>query len=162
TYLAFATGAATLKAKRMYKKPASPMIKTTTTFLEETPSKKNSAPAKKDVSLKKPSRRQSAGVRIRDTPGVFVSKKKAPAKAERSKGIRLLYDAALLEEAQLKKALKSSKQETNIHQAGGSSEGADFESEVLDEPKVKSIDTGKGTSLKPGVPSVSKGDSSKS
>nr|GFA31993.1 hypothetical protein [Tanacetum cinerariifolium] len=50
---------------------------------------------------KKPAaRRQSAGVQIRDTPGVSVSKKKAPAKAERSKG------------------------ETDIPQACGSSEGA--------------------------------------
>ncbi|GJR52861.1 hypothetical protein Tco_1403382 [Tanacetum coccineum] len=55
-----------------------------------------------------------------DTPGVFVSKKKAPAKAERSKGIELLFEAASLEEAQLKKDIKRSKQETNIHQAGGS------------------------------------------
>ncbi|GJS18747.1 hypothetical protein Tco_0413219 [Tanacetum coccineum] len=62
--------------------------------------------------------------------------KKAPAKAERSKGIELLSDAALLEEAQLKK--------------------------VPDEPKDKSIDTSEGTSLKPGVLDVSKGDSSES
>nr|GEW70668.1 retrovirus-related Pol polyprotein from transposon TNT 1-94 [Tanacetum cinerariifolium] len=56
--------------------------------------------------------------------------KKAPAKAERSKGIELLSDAALLEEAQLKKALKRSKRDTNIHQEGGSSERANFESEL--------------------------------
>ncbi|GJR35887.1 hypothetical protein Tco_1211571 [Tanacetum coccineum] len=162
TYLAFATGATTPKTKRIYKKAASPRIKTTTTSLEETPSKKKSAPAKKDVSSKKPSRRQFAGVRIRDTPGVSVSKKKAPAKAERSKRIEFLSDAALLEEAHLKKALKRSKRETKIHQAGGSSEGADFESEVPDEPKGKLIDTSEGTGLKPGVPDVSEGDSSES
>ncbi|GKB77655.1 hypothetical protein Tco_0944550 [Tanacetum coccineum] len=45
TYLAFATEATTPKSKRIYKKPASPMIKTTTTSLEETPSKKKSASA---------------------------------------------------------------------------------------------------------------------
>ncbi|GKE37652.1 hypothetical protein Tco_1461057, partial [Tanacetum coccineum] len=95
------------------------------------------------------------------TPGVFVSKKKAPAKAERSKGIELLYDVALLEEAQLKKVIKRSKRETKIHQACGSSEGSDFESEVPDEPKAKSIDISEGTGLKPGVPDVSKADSSK-
>ncbi|GKE06662.1 hypothetical protein Tco_1398680, partial [Tanacetum coccineum] len=44
----------------------------------------------------------------------------------------------------------------------GSSEGADFESEVPDEPKDKSIDTSEGTGLKPGVLDVSKGDSSES
>nr|GEW06935.1 uncharacterized mitochondrial protein AtMg00810-like [Tanacetum cinerariifolium] len=38
--------------------------------------------------------------------------KKAPAKAARSKGIDFLSEAALLEEAQLKKAIKRSKQET--------------------------------------------------
>nr|GEV11991.1 hypothetical protein [Tanacetum cinerariifolium] len=73
--------------------------------------------------------------------GALIPAKKALAKANRSKGIKLLFDDALLEEAQLKKALRRSKQETNIHQAGGSSEGADFELEVLDEPKGKLIDT---------------------
>nr|GEU66883.1 retrovirus-related Pol polyprotein from transposon TNT 1-94 [Tanacetum cinerariifolium] len=91
-----------------------------------------------------------------------AKKVKAPAKAAKSNGIDLLSEAALLEEAQLKKALKKSKQETSIHQAGGSSEGADFESKVPDEPKGKSIETSKGTSLKLGVPNVSKTDSSKS
>ncbi|GKF30349.1 hypothetical protein Tco_0100147, partial [Tanacetum coccineum] len=92
--------------------------------------------------VKKPAaRRQYAGVQIRDTPGVFVSKKKAPTKAERSKGIELLSEAASLEEAQLKKDIKRSKRDTNIHQVGGSSEGDDLESEVPDEPKGKSIDT---------------------
>ncbi|GJT30202.1 hypothetical protein Tco_0910477 [Tanacetum coccineum] len=56
-------------------------------------------------------------------------KKKAPAKTERSKGIELLSDAALLEEAQLKKDIKRRKRETHIHQACGSSKGADLESE---------------------------------
>nr|GEX28519.1 uncharacterized mitochondrial protein AtMg00810-like [Tanacetum cinerariifolium] len=51
-----------------------------------------------------------AGVVIRDTPGVSMSKKKkAPAKADRGKGIRLLYDVTLTEAAQLKKVLKKSK-----------------------------------------------------
>ncbi|GKD62102.1 hypothetical protein Tco_1299611 [Tanacetum coccineum] len=87
--------------------------------------------------------------------------KKTPAKTERSKRIELLSEATSLEEAQLKKAIKRSKRETNIHQAGGSSEGVDLESEVLDEPKGKSIDTSEITGLKPGVPDVSKADSSK-
>ncbi|GJV09922.1 hypothetical protein Tco_1351463 [Tanacetum coccineum] len=59
-----------------------------------------------------------------------MSKKKAPTKAERSKGIELLFEAASLEEAQLKKDIKRSKQETNIHQAGGSSKGADSKIKV--------------------------------
>ncbi|GJS65801.1 hypothetical protein Tco_0680365 [Tanacetum coccineum] len=55
--------------------------------------------------------------------------KKAPAKTERSKGIGLLSEAALPKKAQIKKAIKQSKRETFIHQASGSSEGADLESE---------------------------------
>nr|GEU92284.1 hypothetical protein [Tanacetum cinerariifolium] len=52
------------------------------------------------------------------------AKKKAPEKVARRKGIELLSDAALLKEAQLKKALERSKSKTTIHQAGNS-----FESE---------------------------------
>ncbi|GKD16412.1 hypothetical protein Tco_1205570, partial [Tanacetum coccineum] len=48
---------------------------------------KEYAPAKKYVSSKKPSRKQSTGVQIRDTPGVSVSKKKAPAITDKSKGM---------------------------------------------------------------------------
>ncbi|GJT20508.1 hypothetical protein Tco_0890445 [Tanacetum coccineum] len=71
----------------------------------------------------------------------------------------MLSDAALLEECQLIKALRRSKRDTNIHQVGGSSEGADFESKVLDEPKGKSNDTSEGTGLKLVVLDVSKADS---
>ncbi|GKA00397.1 hypothetical protein Tco_0672947 [Tanacetum coccineum] len=123
TYLAFATGAATPKKARKFKKPASPSKKKTRVAIEE-PAKK---PAKKPTT-----RKQSAGVQIRDTPGVSVSKKKAPAKNERSKGIELLSNAALLEEAQLKRlSREASGRHTFIN-------------------------------LKPGVPDVSKVDSSKS
>ncbi|GKB98426.1 hypothetical protein Tco_0984563 [Tanacetum coccineum] len=60
TYLAFATGATTPKKARKFKKLA---------FAVKEPTEKPAA------------RRQSAGVQIRDNPGMFVSKKKAPAKA---------------------------------------------------------------------------------
>ncbi|GJT68349.1 hypothetical protein Tco_1019829 [Tanacetum coccineum] len=75
-YLAYATGAATPKKARKFKKPASPLKKRT------------------------------------------LVTKKALAKVARSKEIELLSDVALLEEAQLKKALKISKRETTIHQVG--------------------------------------------
>ncbi|GJQ95583.1 hypothetical protein Tco_0006722 [Tanacetum coccineum] len=118
--------------------------------------------AKKVVPPKKPSRKHSTGVQIRDNLGMSMLKKKSPTKAARSKGIDLLSEAALLEEAQLKKDLKRNKQETSIHQAGGSSEGANFELEVLDQPKGKSIDTSEGIGLKPRVPNGSKCNSSES
>nr|GEV08764.1 retrovirus-related Pol polyprotein from transposon TNT 1-94 [Tanacetum cinerariifolium] len=115
-----------------FMKHASPSKKKALVVVEE--------PAEKPV--KKPvARRQSTGVQIRGTPGVSVSKKKAPAKTERRKGIESMSEATSLEEAQLKKAIKRSKRETNIHQTGSSSEGADLELEVPDEQKSKSTDT---------------------
>ncbi|GJY66902.1 hypothetical protein Tco_0469140 [Tanacetum coccineum] len=138
---------ATPKKTRKWKKPASPSKKQTLVITEE--------PAKKPDA-----RRQPSGVQIRDTPSVSMSKKKAPAKPERNKGIDLLFEAALLEEVQMKKAIKRRKHKTHLHQAGGLGDGAGLEEKVLDEPKYKSIDTHKGTGLKPRVPDVFKADSS--
>nr|GEW93247.1 hypothetical protein [Tanacetum cinerariifolium] len=72
-------------------------------------------------------------------------RRKAPAKADRGKSIELLFDAALLEDAQLKKTLRKSKRETHKLQASGSSEGADFKLEVPDEPTGKTKDTSERT-----------------
>ncbi|GKD31236.1 hypothetical protein Tco_1242014, partial [Tanacetum coccineum] len=62
----------------------------------------------------------------------------------------LLSEAALLEEAQVKKVLNRSHWEKTIHQAGVLGDGAGFQPDVPDEPKGKSVDTNKGTGLKPG------------
>nr|GEW39714.1 hypothetical protein [Tanacetum cinerariifolium] len=103
------------------------------------------------------------GVVIRDTPGVSMSKKKkAPAKADRGKGIELLYDVVLIKAAQLKKVHKKTKQDTHRLHTSGSSEGANFKLEVPDGSKAKSSDTSEGTGVKPRVLNVSKTDSSKS
>ncbi|GJY08709.1 copia protein [Tanacetum coccineum] len=83
TYLDYATGKVPPKKARKFKKPASPKLKTV------------------HVSPKEPTQN--------DTPDKSVSKNKAPAKIGRGKGIELLSDAALLEEAQMKKALKKMK-----------------------------------------------------
>ncbi|GKA32254.1 hypothetical protein Tco_0718621 [Tanacetum coccineum] len=187
TYLTYATGAATPKKARKFKKPASPSKKRTIVKVEE----EEPEPAKKVVSSQKPSRKQPTGVVLRDTPGVTVSKKKTPttidkskgidllsdvaalkatqlkkkmtpATTDKSKGIDLLFDVVALEAAQLKKAIKRSKHDTRIHQAGGSGDRTGSKSGVLDEPKGKSVDTNEGTGLKPGIPDVSKADSSES
>nr|GEV67046.1 hypothetical protein [Tanacetum cinerariifolium] len=150
TYLAFVTRATNPKKVRKFKKPASPSKKKTLVAMKEPVEK----PAKKPAT-----RRQSTGVQIRDTPGVSVSKKKAPTKIERSKRIELMSKAVKLEEASMKKAIKRSKREIDIHQAGGLSEGFDLELKVPDEQKGKSIDTSEGTGLKLEVPNVSKADS---
>ncbi|GJV81193.1 hypothetical protein Tco_1517063, partial [Tanacetum coccineum] len=114
-------------------------------------SKKQTLLITKEPAKKPAARKQPTDVQIRDTPGVSVSKKKAPAKAKRNKGIDLLFKAALLEETQMKKAIKRIKRETHMHQAGGSDNEASFQPEVPDKQKGKSIDTHKGTGLKPGV-----------
>ncbi|GKE37337.1 hypothetical protein Tco_1460742, partial [Tanacetum coccineum] len=82
-YLAFATREGTPKKARKFKKIASP-TKKQTLVLEEEP-------------VKKPKRAKQ------DTPDVPVSKKKALATTDRSKGIDLLSETALLEDAQMKK-----------------------------------------------------------
>ncbi|GJV89798.1 hypothetical protein Tco_1533736 [Tanacetum coccineum] len=149
TYLEFATGATTPKKARKWKKPASLSKKQTLLITEE--------PAKKPAARKQPT-----NIQIKDTPGVSVSKKKAPAKGERNKGINFLFEAALLEETHMKKAIKRIKWETYMYQAGGSGDRAGFQPEVLDEQKGKSIDTHEGTGLKPGVFDVSKANFSDS
>ncbi|GJW61071.1 hypothetical protein Tco_0110406 [Tanacetum coccineum] len=68
-----------------------------------------------------------------DTPGVSVSKKKSPATTHKRKGNDLLSEAALLEDAQMKK--------------------------VLDELKGKTTGTNEGIGTIPGVPDVPKDQS---
>nr|GEV42906.1 hypothetical protein [Tanacetum cinerariifolium] len=139
TYLAFATGATTPKKAKKWKKHAFLSKKQTLVITKE--------PAKQPVAI-----RQPTGVQIKDTHGVSVSKKKTLARAERNKCIDLLSEVALLEEVKMKKAIKISKRETHLHQAGGLGDGSSLEPEVPDEPKGKSIDIDEGTGLKPWVP----------
>ncbi|GJW56374.1 hypothetical protein Tco_0103105, partial [Tanacetum coccineum] len=129
TYYDFATRKATPKKARKYKKVASPS-RILSLVLEAEPVKKAKRvkrPAKKSTNA------PTAGVVIKDTYGVSVSKKKAPAKADRGKGIELLLNAALLEDAQLKKAIRKSRQDTHKLQASGS--------RVLDVLKANSSDS---------------------
>ncbi|GJW55951.1 hypothetical protein Tco_0100036 [Tanacetum coccineum] len=78
TYLDFATRKATPKKAKKFKKVSSPSKKLSPVLEEE------EKPAKKPKQAKKPAKKsttvQIAGVVIKDTPGVSMSKKKAPAK----------------------------------------------------------------------------------
>ncbi|GJZ25112.1 hypothetical protein Tco_0562571 [Tanacetum coccineum] len=96
-------------------------------------------PAKKSTTT------PTTGVVLGNTLGVSVSKKKAPAKADRSKGIEILSDVALSEAAQLKEATKRSKKDFHISQESGSGNGTNFESGVPDEKQRKSSGTDEGT-----------------
>ncbi|GJU07294.1 hypothetical protein Tco_1123724 [Tanacetum coccineum] len=99
-------------------------------------------------------RRKPTIVVIKDTHA--MSRQKTTVQAQKHKGINMLSEAALLEEAQMKKAIKKSKQETHFqHQAGGSNNGAGSQPEVPDEPKGQSVDTSEGAGSRPEVPDVS-------
>ncbi|GJQ96097.1 hypothetical protein Tco_0007236 [Tanacetum coccineum] len=115
-------------------------------------------PAKKHKKAKKPAKKSNVvpttGVVIKDTPGVSVSKKKAPAKGDRGKGMELLSDAALLEAAQVKEALQKSKKDSNRLHASGSGDRVGSQPKVLDELQDKTTGTDEGTGTKPGVPNL--------
>ncbi|GKE52437.1 hypothetical protein Tco_1487593 [Tanacetum coccineum] len=78
----FATGKVPPRKARKYKKVASPPRNLSPV--------KEAEPVKKAKRVKRPAKKSTtaptAGVVVRDTPGVSVSKKKVPAKADRSKG----------------------------------------------------------------------------
>nr|GEV73763.1 hypothetical protein [Tanacetum cinerariifolium] len=116
TYYNFATGKATPKKARKFKKVASPLRKLSHVLEEE--------PIEKPKRAKKPAKKYNtvptAGVAIRDTPSESVPKKKTLAKVDWGKGMDLLSDVALLEAAQLKKIIKKSKLETHKLHASGS------------------------------------------
>ncbi|GJT63304.1 hypothetical protein Tco_1006837 [Tanacetum coccineum] len=152
TYLDFATGKATPKKARKFKKVASPSRKLSPVLEEEHAVKPKRAkrPSKKSTTM------PTTGVVIRDTPSESVPKKKTPAKVDRGKGMNLLSDVALLEAAQLKKTLKKSKLETYKLHVSGSGDGVGSQPKVPDEQEDKTTGTDKGTSTKPGVPDVPK------
>ncbi|GJV67357.1 hypothetical protein Tco_1482866 [Tanacetum coccineum] len=116
TYYDFATGKVEPKKAMKFKKVSSPSRILSPVLEAEhvKKAKRVKRPAKKSTTA------PTACVVIRDNHGVSVSKKKAPAKADRGKGIELLSDAALLEDAQLKKALRKSRQDTHKLQDSGS------------------------------------------
>ncbi|GKE55620.1 hypothetical protein Tco_1494805 [Tanacetum coccineum] len=110
TYYEFATVKVPPRKARKYKKVASLSRKLSLV--------KEAEPAKKAKRVKRPAKKfttaPTSGVVIKDTPGVSVSKKKAPIKANRSKGIEILSDVALSKATQLKEATKRSKKEFYI------------------------------------------------
>ncbi|GJV36896.1 hypothetical protein Tco_1409373 [Tanacetum coccineum] len=147
TYYDFASGKVPLRKAMKYKKVASPSRKLSPV--------KEAEPVKKAKRVKRPANKSTnvptVGVAIRDTPGVSVSKKKAHAKSDKSKGIEILSGVALSEAAQLKEATKRSKEDFHISQASDSGDGTDFESGVPDDQQRKTSGTDEGTGTKPRV-----------
>nr|GEU55982.1 hypothetical protein [Tanacetum cinerariifolium] len=113
TYLGYTIGVTPPKKERKFKKLASPKLMTVSA------SPKGATKKSKRVKrhAKKSTHAPTKGVVIKDTLGVSVSKKKAPAKADRGKSNELLLDETLLKDAQLKKALmKTGKKLTSFKQ----------------------------------------------
>ncbi|GJU73886.1 hypothetical protein Tco_1265291 [Tanacetum coccineum] len=91
---------------------ASPAYKT---YLALATTPKKARKFKKPASL---SKKKTLVIVEEPEPAKKVVPSKKPSR--KYKGIDLLSEAALLEEAQVKKVLKRSRQETTIHQAGSS------------------------------------------
>ncbi|GJS89095.1 hypothetical protein Tco_0771731 [Tanacetum coccineum] len=121
TYLSFASGATPPKKARKFKKPASLQLTTVSVSPEE--------PSKKSKRVKRPAKKSTkaptGGVVIRESPDMSLSKKKEKMTIEKRKGIDLLSEVELTEEAQYEEVHK------------------------------------KRTSVKPGVPDVTKEESTK-
>ncbi|GJT16796.1 hypothetical protein Tco_0875502 [Tanacetum coccineum] len=152
TYYDIATGKATPKKARNFKKVASPSRKLSPDLEEE--------PAEKPKRAKKPAKKSTtvptSGVAIRDTTSESMRKKKTPAKVDRAKGMDLLSNVTLLKATQLKKTLKKNKLESHKLHASGSGDGVGSQPKVPDEQEDKTTGTDEGTGTKPGVPDVPK------
>ncbi|GJW74878.1 hypothetical protein Tco_0134248, partial [Tanacetum coccineum] len=99
TYYAYASGPKEPKKARKFKKHTSPKLKTVPVSPKESIKK----PAKKTVTAMKSSKSQ-VGVIIKDTPGVFVSKKKSSVKGKISKGDGTDLGLGVPDEQQRKKS----------------------------------------------------------
>ncbi|GJS59023.1 hypothetical protein Tco_0653807 [Tanacetum coccineum] len=136
TYYAIALGAEPPKSRKSQNNSDSAIS------YEGYPSKKKLTKAKKVTAIKPKS-----------------TKKKAPVKADKGKGLNVLSEVALSEAAQLKEATKRSKKNFYISQANGSGDGTDFELGVPDEQHHKTSGINEGTGTIPRVPDVPKYDS---
>ncbi|GJX77061.1 hypothetical protein Tco_0323872 [Tanacetum coccineum] len=158
TYLGFATGAVPPKAARKFKK-ASPSKK------DNVPIPEDEEPIKKGKRLKtaamKSAYKPTTGIVIREPAMETKSKRKEKEKVDvaHGKGIELLSDIALTEEAQMKEVRKKSLRD--FHKTHPSGSGTVVE----DPPSVAKITppiTSEGIGDIPGVPDVTNDDSSKS
>ncbi|GJV44427.1 hypothetical protein Tco_1428963 [Tanacetum coccineum] len=141
TYYDFATRKVPLRKARKYNKVASP-------------SRKLSLSKKRNLSRRPKELRDLPRSLLLRQQQVLPSeillvylyqKKKAHAKADRSKGIEILYDVALSKAAQLKEATKRSKKDYHISQEISSGDGTNFESGVPDEQQRNTSGTDEGT-----------------
>ncbi|GKE71902.1 hypothetical protein Tco_1529974, partial [Tanacetum coccineum] len=136
TYLGFASGATPPKKEQKFKKEASPKL-TTVLVLTEEPTIKSK---RVKIHAKKTTKAPARGVVIRETPEIPVSKKKEKVDVTRGKGIELLTQVALNEDAQFEEVQRKSMR--GFHKTHPSGSGA---------VKIIPLVTSKGTGVKSGV-----------
>ncbi|GJV68265.1 hypothetical protein Tco_1483774 [Tanacetum coccineum] len=112
TYIGFAIGAAPPKKARKFKKPAFPQLTTIPVSPEE--------PTGKSKRVKRPAKRSTKalarGVVIIETPEMPLYKKKEKITVEKRKGIDLLFEVALTEEAYEAESWGNDKDDSNNEQ----------------------------------------------
>nr|GEU92667.1 hypothetical protein [Tanacetum cinerariifolium] len=134
-YYAVASGALPPKAKTKYKKKPDELV---------TPSKSKSSLAAKGTRLKTPAKVTQS------------CKKRQSASVLKAKGLDVLSEVSLIEDEQIKLAIKRSKKDFHISHASGSGDGVDIQSKVPDEQQQKVTGTNEGAGVRPEVPSVPK------
>ncbi|GKE31399.1 hypothetical protein Tco_1450721 [Tanacetum coccineum] len=114
-------------------------------------------PPKKRVKrrAKKSTNVPIVGVVIRDTHMMELSKKKEKVTVEKRKGIDLLFEVALTEDAQYEEVRKKSLRDFHKTHLSGSGIATSV-------AKIKPSVTNEGTGAKPGVPDVTEVESSES
>ncbi|GJS81297.1 hypothetical protein Tco_0747838 [Tanacetum coccineum] len=155
TYLFYATGVTPPKKARKFKKPASPKLSTIPASLEE--------PTRKSKRVKRPAKKSSdaptACVIIRENHVKSLPKKKEKMTVEKRKGIDLLSEVALTEEAQYEEVHKKSLRDFHKTRPSGSGTVTKIAPSAA---KIKPSITNEGTGVKPRDPDVTEEESTES
>nr|GEU31173.1 hypothetical protein [Tanacetum cinerariifolium] len=156
TYLGYAIGAVPPKIARKFKKSSPSKKDSDLVPIDEEPITKGKRIKR---SVKKSSTKPATGIIIREPPVETKSKRKEKVDVTHGKGIKLLYEVALTEEAQMKEVRKKSLRYFHkLHPSG-------FGTAAEKPPRVDKITlplTSEGTSDKPRVPDVTKDESAES
>ncbi|GJZ32807.1 hypothetical protein Tco_0578243, partial [Tanacetum coccineum] len=156
TYLGYATGAVPPKIAKKFKKASLSKKDSDLVPIDEEPVKRGKrlkTPAKKSTST------LAASIVIREAPMETKSKRKEKVDINHAKGIELLSEVALIEEAQMKEVRKKSLRDFQKTHPSGSGMVAKKPPRVN---KITPTVTSEGTGDKPGVPDVTNDDSTKS
>nr|GFA39059.1 hypothetical protein [Tanacetum cinerariifolium] len=126
------------KKVRKFKKPASPKLSTVSASPEE--------PTRKSKRVKRPAKKSfdvpTVGVVIRETHVKYLSKKKEKITVEKQKGIDLLFEVALTEEAKYEEVHKNSLRDFHKTHPSGSGKDEDDKNNKHDS-RIEGSDQGR-------------------